>query len=401
MSGMFKNRGKWLFAGAGLLAVLVAAGVIVYNVVKADKTESLADASPETEYEQERDKSIVVWGEVKYEKIYEINISFPSTVTGVNVKEGDRVSLGQELVKLDMSEYQGTMGKLREQLEAGQAGMKSAEQDTQALTADIAQLKKDIKTKTEELNKGTASDLEILQTSLALAKKDLENAKRDVRDNQVLYDAGSVPKSTLDQYIDILDKREKALSDIESNMKKAKSSLRTELDQLNIALKSKQAQLDQIKNSNTANTAQQSSSVEASRIDLEIMESKGAMGYLSGDNIVSCVKNGIVQNIAVINGTALGTQNMPTRVLQLIDADTIVVSAEVDEEFINNITMGDAVKIVPASDSSLSFPGTVTHISNLAVEKDGKRIIKVEIKPQDPDGKLRPGYSTDVYFPAK
>lgn len=401
MSEMFKNRRKWLFAGAGLLAVLVAAGVIVYNVVKADKAESYVASSPGPDYEQQREQSIVAWGEVKYEKVYEINISFPSTVTGVNVKEGDRVSLGQELVRLDMSEYRGIVDKLREQLEAGQAGMKSAEQDTEALTADIAQLQKDIKTKTEELNKGTASDLEILQTSLVLAKKDLENAKRDVQDNQALYDAGSVPKNTLDQYVDILDKSEKALSDIESNIKKARSSLRTELDQLNIALKSKQAQLDQIKNSNTANTAQQSSGVEASRIDLKIMESKGAADYLSGDNIVSCVNNGIVQNIAVINGTALGTQNMPTRVLQLIDADTLVVSAEVDEEFINNITTGEAVNIVPATDSSLSIPGTVTHISNLAVEKDGKRIIKVEIKPQDPDGKLRPGYSADVYFPAK
>jgi len=53
------------------------------------------------------------------------------------------------------------------------------------------------------------------------------------------------------------------------------------------------------------------------------------------------------------------------------------------------------------SDNSLSIPGVVTQISNVAVEKDGKRIIKVEIKPQDPKGVLKPGYSTDVYFPVK
>jgi multidrug resistance efflux pump len=108
--------------------------------------------------------------------------------------------------------------------------------------------------------------------------------------------------------------------------------------------------------------------------------------YLKNSSIVSAVKNGIVQNIGVINGTMLGVQNMPTRVLQLIDADTIVVSAEVDEEFIKNVALGEAVNIVPASDSGLSIPGVVTHISNLAVEKDGKRIVKVEVKPQDPEG---------------
>jgi hypothetical protein len=35
----------------------------------------------------------------------------------------------------------------------------------------------------------------------------------------------------------------------------------------------------------------------------------------------------------------------------------------------------------------------------VAVEKDGKRIIKVQVKPQDPEGTLKPGYSVDVYLP--
>ena len=394
MSKMLQKRRKWLIAGAGLLVVLVAAGIIRYNMSEGKKAGDLEEASIETEW----NKGIVAWGEVKYEKVYDINIDFPAVVTDVKVKEGDRVSLGQELVTLDMSEYQGLMDKLGEQLRAGEAGLKATQQDTDALLADIAQIQKDIKTKTAELNNSTNSDLEILQRALALAKKELEDAQRDVRNNRELYEAGSVSKSVLDQYISIQDQREKALSDIESNIKKTKDALRTELDQLNIMLKSKQAQLDQIENSNYANTEQQDSGVEAARIDLETMKGKGMKNYLKNSSIVSAVKNGIVQNIGVINGTMLGVQNMPTRVLQLIDADTIVVSAEVDEEFIKNVALGEAVNIVPASDSGLSIPGVVTHISNLAVEKDGKRIVKVEVKPQDPEGELKPGYSADVWF---
>ena len=386
---------KWIMVGAGLLAILVAAGIIRYNMIKAEKDKKL-----EMVYsaEAEQPTGIIAWGEVRYEKIYDINIDFPSTVSQVKVKEGDRVSMGQELVTLDMSEYQGLMSKLREQLKAGEAGLKITEQDTTALSADIAQLQKDIKTKTNELNNGTNADLEILQTSLALAKKEAENAQTDVNDNQLLYDVGSVSKSTLDQYISVLDQREKALSDVESNIRKARSSLQAELDQLNILLKSKQAQLDQITDSNYANTAKQDSSVEAARIDLVTMEGKGERDYLKANSIVSSVKNGIVQNIGGINGTILGVQNMPTRVLQLIDADTIVVSAEVDEEFIKNVELGEAVNIVPTADKSLLIHGIVSHISNVAIEKDGKRIVKVEVKPQDPEGELKPGYSVDVFF---
>jgi multidrug resistance efflux pump len=202
----------------------------------------------------------------------------------------------------------------------------------------------------------------------------------------------------LDQYTDILDQREKALSDVEINISRTKSSLKTELDQLKISLKSKQEQLDQIKNSNDANTAKQNSSVNVSQIDLDMMKNKGDKDYLDGSRIVSSVKNGIVQNIGVVNGTMLGAQNMPTRVLQLIDADSIIVSAEVDEEFIKNVTLGESVRIVPASDGNSDISGVVSQISNVAVEKDGKRIVKVEVKPQDPKGELKPGYTADVYF---
>jgi multidrug resistance efflux pump len=90
---------------------------------------------------------------------------------------------------------------------------------------------------------------------------------------------------------------------------------------------------------------------------------------------------------------------MPSSVLQLIDADSLVVSAEVQEEFIQNISLGQKVKIIPASDKNLSISGVVTQIPNAAVEKDGKRIVKVEVKPENADGFLKPGYSVDVYFP--
>ena len=320
-------------------------------------------------------------------------------MTDIKVKEGDQVSRGQVLVALDISEYLGTMDKLQQKLAADQAGLINTLQDTGALAADIEQLKKDISVKTEEFSSGTNADMKILQTSLELAKQEVETANRDVQSNQALYDNGAVSKSTLDQYKDVLAQREKALTDVENNIKKTKRALETELDQLSIALKSKQAQLNQVKNSNSANTAQQNSSVAISQLDLELMKNKSIKDYLNTNQIISCVQNGIVQNIGVVNGTRLGVQNTPTRVLQLIDADSMVVSAEVDEEFIKSVTLGKAVRIVPVSNSSLSIPGVVTQISNMAVEKDGKRIIKVQVKPQDTEGALKPGYSVDVYLP--
>lgn len=397
MSKVKPKKKKWLLIPAIILIALVAVGIVRYNEIQHSR-----NTNPEPTLTQPKQpETMVAWGEVTYEKIYDIAIDFPTVVTDVKVKEGDRVSLGQELMSLDMSEYLATVEKLQEQLAAEKAGLENTNQDTVALKADIAQLKSDIETKTREYIEETNADLIILHNSLELAITELKIAKRDVQEQQALYEAGSSPKSVLDQYTDILTRRQKALADVENNIEKTKRALKTELDQLNLALQSKQTQLNQIEKSNKANTAMQSSSTNVSQIDLDVMKNKSKKEFLNDSYIISHVENGIVKNISVINGTAVGTQYMGTRVLQLIDMDSIVVNAEVDEEFIKTVNLGMNVDIVPTQDSSLSIPGEVIHISNLAVEKDGKRIVKVQIKPQDPQWELKPGYSADVYFPIK
>ena len=397
MKKMLSRHKKSILIGSGVLIMLIAVGIISLIAARTDKAQSFEVVSSSLE----QDDRLDFWGEVKYERVYDISIDFPAIVTDIKVKEGDHVSLGHVLVTLDMSEYLGTVDKLQHQLIAGQAGLQSIKKDTGALETDIQQIQKDILEKTEELTKETNADLKILKASLNLAKKEVENAKRDLRNNQALNDAGAVTKNTLDRYMDALAEKEKALGDIETSIEKTKSALRTELDQLNILLKSKSAQLKEIKDSNIANMARQESSVAVSRIDLEIMKNKSYKDFLDSNQVISCVRNGIVRNIEVVNGTRLGVQNNPTRVLQLIDADSIVVIAEVEEEFIRNITLDETVEIVPVSDSSTSIPGTVIQISNEAVEKDGKRIIKVQIKPEDPGKVLKPGYSVDVYVHRK
>lgn len=78
-----------------------------------------------------------------------------------------------------------------------------------------------------------------------------------------------------------------------------------------------------------------------------------------------------------------------------------MVSAEVQEEFIEKVSLGQTVKIIPTANKKVSISGVVTQIPDVAVEKDGKRIVKVLVKPQDPNGVLKPGYSADIYFPVK
>lgn len=392
MKNWILSRKKPAAAAACVLVVLaVAFGIFFHQKNHAPQT-----TVPQNSANQSGE--IDAWGEVKYTRVEDISVDFPSVVADVPAKEGDRVTLGQPLVTLDLSEYNGNVEKLKQQLAANRAALPAAEQDISALEADVDQTQSQIARKTKEYNNGTNADLKLLQNSLSLAQKELATAKSDLQKYQSLYNAGAVSEATLNQYRDAADQRRKAANDAQDNMRKTKTALKDELDQLNVSLKSKQVQLSQAKLGNTANVAKQQGSVSSAQIDLNVMTAKTAKSYIKGSQIISDIKNGIVQSIAVSDGSHLGVQNAPTKVLQIIDADSLLVSAEVDEEFIGSVKVGETVKIVPASAPDASIAGTVTQIPDLAVEKDGKRVVRVLVKPSDPNHLLKPGYTADVYF---
>lgn len=377
-----------------IFAVLVMLLIIIIQRKNSEDRKAANELIP-VNYSQE----IVVWGEVLYSRIESINIDFPARVTDVQVKEGERVTLGQPLVTIDLSEYNGNMEKLKQQLFANQSALDSAAQDISALQADISQLQNEIVRKDDEYISSTNADLKLLQNSLSLALKELEDSKNDFQDYQHLYDEGVISEMTFNQYVNMLDQRQKAVDDVEANIQKTKTALKDELNLLNVSLKSKQVQLSQLKESNKTNVAMQQSGVSAAQVDLDIMIGKIEREYIIDSCIVSNIENGIVKNITVNSGSNIGSQGMPTEVIQIIDADSITISAEVYEEFIESVKVGDTVRIVPTSSPDTSLEGTVTHIPDLAMEKDGRRVIRVIVKPVDINNILKPGFTADVYFP--
>ncbi len=444
-----------------LIALFITLGIFYYQKNSTSTLQTMESGASDNQVEE-----INAWGEVKYTHMEDISVDFPSVVTSVSVKEGERVTLGQPLVTLDLSEYNGNVEKLKQQLAANEAALPAAEQDLSALQTDITQTqnqiarkseeytnstnadlkllensldlagkqlataKSDLKTHQSRYDKGTNPELKLLENSLNQAKKDLTTAKSDLEKCRLLYDSGAVSKDELDQYENILEQRQKAVNDVQLNIKKTKTALKDELDQyedaleqrqkavddildniqktktalkdeldqLNVSLKSKEVQLSQTKLGNTANVTGQQGGIGAAQVDLDVMTAKTGKDYIKGNQIVSNIKNGIVQNIMVSDAAHLGVQGTPTKVLQIIDADSLTVSAEVDEEFIGSVEIGETVKIVPASEPRTSLTGTVTQIPSLAVEKDGKRVIRVLVKPNDPNNLLKPGYTADVYF---
>jgi HlyD family secretion protein len=308
------------------------------------------DSSGETqqaEAEQEQNREVDAWGEIKYRTSYQMVIDFPAIVDSIEVKEGDVVRKGDVLAVLNMDEFTKTIAKLEDQRAAGEAALEGINQNTAGVTAQIGSQRRNV---------------EVAQT-------DLNHAK-------VLFDAGDISKTDYDKYV-------------------------TNLEFQKASLKVLEVQLDQLTKNNSSNLNQQASNNSALDKELDIYKSRLNKPYLNENQIISNVENGIVKNIAVENGTILGSDSKQILVMDIIDQDSAYISAEVDEEYINEITLDSLVRIVPIMNPDLELKGSVSQIAAMAEEKDGNRIIKVWVLPDDEEKILKPGYTVDVYFADK
>ncbi|MDF2597158.1 MAG: secretion protein HlyD family protein [Clostridia bacterium] len=392
------KKTKWI---VGILGIAIIAGVTLYYISqkKEDaRNEETTEVIHQIGEEAGNKNNIIAWGEVGYTNSQEINIDFPATVRSVEVKEGDSIKKGDVLVTLDIEEYKKNIQKMEQQVLINEILLEDVTQDKSALSAEISQIKGDIAKKTKEYNQGTNAEFQILKTRLTRMNKEIEDTKKDYEKQKKLFEVGGVAEHTLENDEDVIDQKEKAKIEIENNIRKIKDALKDEINALNTGLKYKEVQLVKMQISNTVNRDRQNVSIDLSQLDLEIMKNKLEKNYLLDNKIVSDMERGMIKSISVIEGSKLGTQNTAGRVLEMIDANTIVVRAEVPEEFITQIKEGDKAEIVPKADTKESIEAVVTHISKIAVEKDGKRIVKVEVKPQTPTGLLNPGYSADVTF---
>ena len=134
---------------------------------------------------------------------------------------------------------------------------------------------------------------------------------------------------------------------------------------------------------------------KAATIESEIrqMKDKISRSYISENNIVCTMENGIVYELGYKAGDTISSEK---KMLSLMDLDTIVVKANVAEEFIKDVKLGALVAIIPVADKSKQYNGKVTTIAKNAVVQNGETVIPVEVSIDNKDSFLLPNFNVDV-----
>lgn len=292
-----------------------------------------------TPTEEQVQMGLEVFGQVKGEAV-PISFDLEMKVLQKLVKTGDLVEKGSPLFTFN-----------RDQLEK-LAALKQMELNAVSSKLD-----------------GGSTEYARTSNTIADLEKSVMDKKQELAHQKSLYADGMVSQSEI--------------TAIESALR----GLTTDLDNARLSLK-QQGLSD--------NSVQASEQAELKKLELQFdtydeMLRSGL--WVEGDRVICPFEKAIVESFDL---NALSFVEPRSVILKLIDVDSLYIEAEVSEEFITQVQLGDLAEIKPLFDKDKLYKGRVTRISHLPYEKNGEMVVPVWITVDDKDGLLLPNFNVDV-----
>jgi HlyD family secretion protein len=318
----------------GLLVVLVAAAL----VLKRGGGGVEVDAAPVARKATFR-SFVTASGQIVAQRYADIGSSVMGKLMDLRVKEGDRVSAGQVLARIDA--VQAAAGA-----SAAASRVKGAEADARAAAEQLA---------------AARADLEAARAREAEAQQTLTRSQDLRRD-------GLVPTADLD--------RAKANADAAAAQVRAAQAIIRRLTQTLESAARRQAET--------------------------VADSTRARDVLDKTDIVSPI-DGTVTRLPVQQGemVVIGIQNQPgTTLMTISDLSAIDAEVKVAEADVLRVQVGQAATVTLEALPGVTFPGRVVEVGASALPVTGSgaaaREFRVKVRLENPVASLRPGLTCDT-----
>jgi multidrug resistance efflux pump len=323
-----------------LLALLMIGAL----VMTAACSKPAKDAAGETAPAPEPKKTVEAFGVIEANDIQSISLDIVASVEKVDIKEGQQVKKGDVLLSLNLKQY-------LESIESKQHELSITRLEGEKLAVEIAN-----------------PEIEKLNNDLNFANLQLQKASTELEAQEKLYKSGAISKYEYDEFVKAVDAKRKNAEDIKYS-------------------------LDVMLRSNSLGSAIQKERAASVESEIRQLKDKISRDYISESNIICTMDNGIVYELECKAGDVI---NPEKKLLGMMNLDTIVVKADVAEEFIKDVKLGAKVEIIPVADKSKQYNGKVISIAKNAVAQNGETVIPVEISIDNKDSFLLPNFNVDV-----
>lgn len=371
-----------------LIGVLVSLSMMGVGCQKAEVPTTQEVVIPETKIEIE--------GNVIVEETIEFNLDFPAVIKEVHVKEGEKVVKGNILVTLDLEDYNNQIAQKKNEIALYELQLQDLKKVLYPQNAHIEQIESSLKIKEAQIKEASDPDLEKLENSKLLAEDAKAKAIKDYEVAEELFNIGAASNEELINLERLITSTTKQVEDIDLTLTQTKQSKQLEIDSLKAQLKDLRMQVSNGENQNQSAFDTLTLQIETATLALNHMTSKLTRDYLLGNQIIAPIDGLVIYDITCQKGGRV--ELISGALLKGMDTSTLVVSANLPEEYSTELKVGDQVEVMPYTDQNQRLVGKVIRLAENAVENYGETVIRTIIKVEDPEGLLKVGGSVDVQF---
>lgn len=339
-------------------------------------------------------KGVAAYGKVMADTIREVYIDFPAITEEIKVKEGEYVKKGAPLIVLDDTAYKNQIIKKEQEIKRLQVQQANIQKQVEPSGIELLQIKNELSLKQAKMQAGTDPDVVALQEQIKLMTEEIQEAQKLYEANKQLNSLESLSDTELKVSELKLKELEKAKKEAEVRLNSLKSDKELEISNLNTALQAKQTVANNSNSSLLADAEVLGLQIQNAQLELEDMKAKLDKVYLKGDTIIAD-KDSIVEKVGVKLGSVLGQEGSGIT-LSLVDQASLVVTVDVPENFIQQVTIGDKAEVTLNAYDGVILKAQVTHIAEQATMVNGENMVKVDLEVQEGKEKLKLGYEVDA-----
>ncbi len=309
---------------------------------------------------------VQAFGIVKALETTEVTAPFALKINKILVKEGQPIAAGDILAEYDghEAEYQ----------------LKLAEQELTAAKTKVQTRIKMLDEKRKLLEAGTDPELLKLEKSLEAAKIKYLAAAEDVSRLKALKDSAIATEKDFQDSSAALELSRLSLEELQLTAESLRETKRKEIRLEDLEIR------------------QELSDIQILELQTGQIKDKMSSEIFQQNKVISPVSSGIIENTGCRQGTEAAEKSS---LFTIANADTLIVEAYVDEQFIRDVHLGARAYIIPESDRSLEYKGKVTFIASMAVLQNSETVITVQITPDSKDMKLPPGSNAEISISAE
>lgn len=339
-------------------------------------------------------QSLDVYGVVCVDKTQQIIIDFPAKVTEVYVKDGDHANQGEKLLTLDYEDYKLEIQTKENEIRMDEIQLQELKSNVNPQMLEANKIREELKVKKSYLETGSDPDLIPLQNSLAILEESVSIAKNDHKANEELFNDGLISEEEFTKSKQNLQSKEKELQDALTAIEKVKTNRQLEINALNAALNTTQIQSSNTDNQKVSSINMLELKIETAKLALSSMKNKLNKPYIKDNTIIAPGNNLIIYDINCIQGSEINSQYGP--ILKAMYQDTLYITADIPEESISLVKIGDIATITLSDKNTEEITGKITKLSNRAIEKDGDTVVEAIITVEKGKELLKPGLSADI-----